>query len=89
MTIDERLERIEQLLDELLQQRMVKEVYSTGEVAKLLDRAEWTVRNWCRMGRVMAEKIGFGRGKSEEWRISHSELLRIQNEGLLPIGRGR
>lgn len=84
MTLEERLEKIEEMLSILVERHQVKDWYSTAEVAKLMDRAEWTVRNWCRLGRVKAEKIGYGRGKSEEWRISHAELMRIQNEGLLP-----
>lgn len=39
-----RLNRIEQALDVLVQQRSVKEWYSTAEVAKLLGKAEFTVR---------------------------------------------
>lgn len=83
----ERLSRIEELLNRLVSQRTVKDWYSTAEVAELLNRSDWTVRNWCRLGRVRAEKTGFGRGTSEEWRISHEELMRIQNHGLLPIQR--
>lgn len=85
MTIEERLERIEEMLLTLIDRQQFKDFYSTAEVASLMERAEWTVRNWCRLGRIHAEKIGYGRGNSEEWRISHSELLRIQNEGLLPL----
>ena len=84
MTLENRLDRIETMLAELLALRAVKDWYSTSEASKLLKRAEWTVRQWCLKGRCVAKKIRFGRGGSEEWRISHDELLRIQREGLLP-----
>ncbi|MGL4465053.1 MAG: hypothetical protein ACRDD1_19580 [Planctomycetia bacterium] len=79
-----RLARIEQALDLLVRQRTVKEWYSTAEVAGLLGKAEFTVREWCRLGRVKAGKKKSGRGVAGEWIISHDELTRIQNEGLLP-----
>lgn len=79
-----RLERIEQTLDLLVQQRTVKDWYSTAEVAKILGKAEFTVREWCRLGRVLAQKKKCGRGISSEWIISHEELTRVRNEGLLP-----
>lgn len=87
MTTDERLDRIESMLRTLIEQRMVKDFYTTSEVAKILSRAEWTVREWCRLGRVIAEKRPCGRGTSQEWIISHTELQRIGNEGLLPDPR--
>lgn len=79
-----RLARIEQAIDLLVRERTVKEWYSTAEVAKLLDKAEFTVREWCRLGRVRAEKKKCGRGVASEWIISHEELTRVRNEGLLP-----
>ncbi len=48
-------------------------------------RADWTVREWCRLGRVHVEKRVCGRGSSKEWMLSHDELQRIKAEGLLPI----
>jgi hypothetical protein len=66
---------------------IVKEYYSTVEVAKLLGKRPYTVREWCRLGRINAEKANFGRGQDDEWRISHQELTRIQNEGLLRLKR--
>ena len=83
LDLSERLERIETLLQSLLQERTIKEWYSTAEVAKLLGKAEFTVREWCRLGRVNAEKKESGRGLAGEWIISHEELTRIRNEGLL------
>jgi hypothetical protein len=79
-----RLDRIESALGELLFQRTLKEWYSTAEVAKTLDRADYTVREWCRLGRIRAKKKPCGRGKSGEWLVSHEELMRTKNEGLLP-----
>ena len=83
-TVHERLERIENLLQQLLSNRTTKEYYSTSEVARILDKAEFTVREWCRNGRIWAEKKQCGRGNTKEWSISNIELERIQNEGLLP-----
>ena len=81
----ERLERIEMVLHNITRERMVKEYYSTTEVAEILNKAEFTVREWCRLARIKAEKRLCGRGRSQEWMIAHAELTRIQNEGLLPL----
>lgn len=79
----ERLDRLEELLQSLLQQKIVQKYYSTADTAKLLGKAEFTVREWCRHRRIRAEKRPCGRGNSKEWMISHEELQRIQAEGLL------
>ena len=83
-TIAQRLERIEDALQRLLRERIVQKFYSTADAARLLNKAEFTVREWCRLGRVRADKRPCGRGSSLEWMISHDELERIQAEGLLP-----
>lgn len=80
----ERLARIENTLGELVQQRSVKDWYSTEEAARFLGLAEFTVRNYCRLKRIQAEKRRSGRGRFKAWAISHEELLRYQREGLLP-----
>jgi hypothetical protein len=85
----QRLDRIEGALAELLRQRTVKDWYATDEVAQILGKAEFTVREWCRHGRVRAEKKGSGRGKYQGWVIAHGELQRIQREGLLPARGGK
>jgi len=82
--VAERLDRIEAMLQLLIQQRTVKEWYTTAEVAKILCKAEFTVREWCRLKRIRAAKKECGRGVASEWIISHEELIRIQNHGLLP-----
>ena len=80
-----RLGNIENALNQLLRRNTMKEYYTTAEVAELLDKAEFTVREWCRLNRVYAEKRQTGRGRDKEWIISHQELTRIRNEGLLPL----
>ena len=82
--LSQRLDRIEQLLREVVSQRTVKEWYATSEVAKMLGKAEFTVREYCRLGRIRAEKKDCGRGVAGEWKIAHEELTRIRNDGLLP-----
>ena len=76
-----RLGRIEQALYDLLQQKATKDWYTTAEVAEIVGKSEYTVREWCRQGRVEAEKAPNGRG----WLISQLELNRIRNHGPLPI----
>jgi len=80
----ERLDRIEAMLGELVRMRTVKGWYSTDEVAEILGKAPFTVREWCRLSRIKGEKRGSGRGKYQSWVVSHAELQRIQREGLLP-----
>jgi hypothetical protein len=84
MTIREQLFRIERLLAVLVERPAVKDWYTTGEVARVVGKAEFTVREWCRLGRVRAEKRMSGRGAFTAYVVSHAELLRYQREGLLP-----
>ena len=80
----QRLDRIEAALAILVERQTIKEWYGTEELSKLLGKAEFTVREWARNGRINAVKRGSGRGKFQSWAISHEELQRIQREGLLP-----
>ena len=80
-----RLEQIEDALQRLLRERVVQPFYSTADAARILGKAEFTVREWCRHGRVRATKRASGRGTTKEWKISHEELDRIKSEGLLPF----
>lgn len=82
-----RLAKIETLLASLVEQRTIKEWYTTADVATILGKAEFTVREWCRLGRVHAQKKKSGRGVASEWIVSHAELTRVRNEGLLPDPR--
>jgi hypothetical protein len=58
--------------------------YSVAEAAVKFQKAEYTVRNWCREGRINATKRAERRGCSEVWSISAEEVTRYKNEGLLP-----
>jgi predicted transcriptional regulator len=79
--IIERLDRLEraQALT------VVRESYTTEQVADRLERTEWTVRQWCNQGQAEAAKVR-GKGRTGEWRITHEEFVRLQNEGPLPKG---
>jgi hypothetical protein len=83
----ERLKRIESMLVTLIEHRQVQDCYDTKTVAKILGKSAYSVREWCRLGRVRAEKRQCGRGTSLEWMISHEELMRIRSEGLLPLSK--
>ncbi|HMP03648.1 MAG TPA: helix-turn-helix domain-containing protein [Gemmatales bacterium] len=88
MTLEERLERIEAMLAALVDGQQVRQWYSVEQFARLVGRSEFTVREWCRRGRILAFKQGSGRGAHQAWAISHDELLRFQREGLRPESRG-
>lgn len=82
MTVEERLQKIEVMLAVLVERQQVRDWYSTEQVAQALGKAEFTVREWCRRGRISAEKKVSGRGAFAGWAISHFELQRYQREGL-------
>jgi hypothetical protein len=75
-----RLERMESVLTLLVEQRTAKEWYTTADVAKLIGKGEYTVREYCRKGQVDAEKAANGRG----WLISHAALTHLRNFGPTP-----
>ena len=56
-----RLQAIETELHHLREERTVKEWYGTAEVASLLSRSDYTVREWCRKRQIPAEKTSNGR----------------------------
>ena len=87
MTVEERLERIEGMLAVLVERQTVRDFYTVEEFARIVGRAEYTCREWCRQGRIAAKKLPHGRGNEGEWRVPHEELLRYQKEGLLPLRR--
>jgi len=84
-SLDTRLERIESMLKTLVDGQTIREWYSIEEFAQLVDRSEFTCREWCRLGRIVAQKKGSGRGRHASWVISHDELLRFRKEGLRPL----
>jgi hypothetical protein len=85
--IEDRLHSIENLLRELVSQRVIKDYYSTAEVAARVGRSEYQVREWCRTGRIQAVKRNTGRGRSKEWMVPHGELVRYENYGLRAVGQ--
>jgi predicted site-specific integrase-resolvase len=87
MTHEERLERIEAMLAALVERQPVQEWYTPHQAARLLGKSEFTVREWCRLGRIRASKKNSGRGKHAAWAIAKDELLRLQREGLLKPAR--
>ena len=65
-----------------------KEYYSIKEFAKIIERSEFTVREYCRKGRINAEKCDSGRGSNQNWKISSQELNYFKSHGLRPMKYG-
>jgi len=61
-----------------------KKWYTPKEVARLLGKRPYTVREWCRLGRINARKRQVGRGAADGWEISADEIDRYKNHDLLP-----
>ena len=65
------------------EQITTREYYSVPEFAALVGRGEYTVREWCSLERVNAEKSEAGRGDAKSWKIPVEELKRYRDHGLL------
>jgi hypothetical protein len=85
MTLDERLDKIEAMLVVLVDRQTIKDFYEVEEFAGLVGKSCFTCREWCRLGRIRADKKLSGRGPHARWVVPHAELLRYQREGLLPF----
>jgi excisionase family DNA binding protein len=93
MTIDmvpgltARLSGIEAMLAQILEflaaPKVARECFTVEEVAVMLNKSLYTVREWCREGRINATKRLEKRGGSELWSISVDEVERYRNEGLM------
>ncbi|MCS7466286.1 helix-turn-helix domain-containing protein [Stieleria sp. ICT_E10.1] len=73
--IEQRLDRIENLLESLQTPEREKYFYSTNEVAERLDLSKWYVRRLCSTGEILAEK----HPESGRFLISADELERIES----------
>jgi hypothetical protein len=85
--IEDRLSRIEAMLETLIERQAVKDYYTPEEFARIVGREAFTCREYCRLGRIRAQKKASGRGKHASWVIAHAELIRFQRDGLLPDRR--
>ena len=84
--LNERLARIEQhLLDKSGAESFRRNWFTVPEAAEILKKQPFTIREWCRLGRIDAKKRECGRGRTSEWVISAEAIERYLNEGLLPI----
>ena len=82
LSLGQRLTSLEQKVSEihglLLDKKTEKEWYRTDEVAEILGKSDFTVREkWCNQGRIEAEKDA----DTGKWRIPGHELHRLRNGG--------
>jgi len=76
----ERLERIIELLQRLMN-HTPRAAYKVNEAAESLSLSPWYVRQLCRSGELLAERIDGGAGGKGEYRVTHDELERYRLEG--------
>ena len=72
--IDQRLCRIEDLLQSLKMPTKEKHFYTTSEAAERLNRSMWYIRRLCSLGEILAEK----HPESGRFLISADELDRAE-----------
>ena len=72
--LNERLQRIENLLENLATPKKEKHFYSTSEAAERLQLSKWYVRRLCSTGEILAEK----HPESGRFLISADEIDRIE-----------
>jgi hypothetical protein len=73
-------EKVMEIHQTIMDQRVQKEWYSTSEVAEALDKSHYTVQErWCNDGRIECEKDP----NSGKWRIPGHEFQRLVGGGTL------
>lgn len=73
--LNQRLERIEGLLESLSMPKTEKIFYTTTEAAERLGLSKWYVRRQCSLGEILAEK----HPESGRFLISAEEIERIES----------
>lgn len=91
---EDRLAKIEAMLSKVLERlegpaSSGRVNYSVEEAATILGKAPYTVREWCRLGRINAVKRGEARGRAVLWGVPADELGRLKDQGLLPVDVSR
>jgi hypothetical protein len=81
----DQLSSIHSIVRQLLDRTAIKSHYSVEEFSKLVGKVEFTVRQWCNLGRINAEKSMTRSGSATRWVISRDEYERYSREGLLPL----
>ena len=74
---ESKLDRIDRRLQAAPAGSVDKAWYTVEEVAALIQKSPWTVRQACNKGRIAAQK-----SPDDKWRISKEEVTKIQNYGL-------
>lgn len=82
--IIKRLDEIVELLQGQVNDPARAKWYTTTEAGLRIKKSKFTVREYCRLGRLNARKRASGRGMYREWVISDDELSRYERDGLLP-----
>ncbi len=73
-------EKVTDIHQVILSQRVQKDWYTTSETAKALEKTDYTVRErWCNDGRIECEKDP----ESGKWRIPGHEYRRLVSGGAL------
>jgi hypothetical protein len=85
--IEETQAEILTLLREIVEKRS-KDVFTSKEFARAIDRSADYVRELCRDGRLNFTRTASGRGGKPEFRLSARELARYQREGPLKLLAG-
>src|SRR3954468_18502715 len=81
--LDEMQATLNQIHGMIAGPKATREWDTVEEVAAMLNKTPYTVREWCREGRINATKRPERRGGAELWSISAAEVARYKDEGLL------
>lgn len=82
--LSEQIARLTAMLEDMRDRKPTKEFYGVAEVAEIVGRSPYQIREWCKSGRIKAQKRACGHGPHKEWAIPHDELTSYQSLGLRP-----